>query len=105
MNQRAHRGWLRSLFARPRNTSHRRQPDRVRLSVELFEERDCPSNTILLNHVDPTTQIPLVPNWTAMGPAPQLRTVGNLSASGRMADAPGPRQPDCRSDGLGARES
>jgi hypothetical protein len=53
------------------------------LSLEEFEERDCPSNTILLNHVDPTTQIPLVPNWTAMGPAPQLRSVGNLSVSGR----------------------
>ena len=82
MSKNAHRGWLRSLWTQPRNTPVRRH-QRARLSLEEFEERDCPSNTILLNHVDPTTQIPLVPNWTAMGPAPQLRSVGNLSVSGR----------------------
>jgi hypothetical protein len=82
MSKHAHRGWLRSLLTRPRTLRRR---DVVRLNLEQFEERDCPSNSILLNHVDPTTQIPLTPDWTAIGPAPQLRTVGNLPASGRAS--------------------
>jgi hypothetical protein len=62
---------------------------RVRLNLERFEERWMPSTSILLNQVDPITQVPNTPDWTAIGPGPQsqtgLSTIGTSTTSGRIS--------------------
>ncbi|HEX4589536.1 MAG TPA: hypothetical protein VH120_06385, partial [Gemmataceae bacterium] len=86
MRTNALNGWVKSIFKR-RGRSPIRRPAPTRLRLEQFEARDCPSASILLNHVDPTTQLPLVPTWTPMGPAPELNggVPGGGATSGRIS--------------------
>src|SRR5262245_32554898 len=90
MYQISRRGWLNSLFAR-RTAPIRRRPNRVRLGVDLCEDRVVPSSTIPLNKFGQT------PQWVPIGPAPELQgfTPGRLNVSGRISGiAADPTNPD-----------
>src|SRR5947209_746390 len=67
--------WVRSLFSRRRVIAPKSHP-RVRLNVELFEDRTVPSASIPLNGF----------TWTHMGPAPLTngQAPGGASATGRI---------------------
>src|SRR5207248_2304793 len=94
MSKLSRRGWLNPLFARRRPAATRRRPPAgrlyARLSLEWCEERTLPSSTIPLNRFGQ------VPQWTAIGPAPELNGApGGLSVSGHVSGiAADPTNPD-----------
>jgi hypothetical protein len=82
------RSWLTSM-KRGRTAPIRRRSGQARLSVERFEDRTVPSTSIPLNNVNPTTQLPNTPDWTAIGPAPLnnggFTSVTPMPVSGRVS--------------------